>query len=244
MLTTPEEPPTHSRTWSMAALAAEAALDAPRASMMAAPRFCTVGMKSFSTQAMPTRSSAGEPPTVAWCRSGYMVGEWLPQMARPEMSVTAAPVLAASCAKARLWSRRVMAVKLRGSSAGALCCAIRQLVFAGLPTTSTFASRLAWSFSALPCTEKIAAFASSRSLRSMPGPRGLEPTRSAMSVPSKATFGSSVATMPRSSGNAQSSISMTTPRRASMAGGISSSCSTTGRSAPSMAPEATRKTSA
>ena len=35
----------------MAALAAEAADDEPRASMMAAPRFCTVGMKSPSSQA-------------------------------------------------------------------------------------------------------------------------------------------------------------------------------------------------
>ena len=34
----------------MAALAADAALEAPRASMIAAPRFCTVGMKSFSIQ--------------------------------------------------------------------------------------------------------------------------------------------------------------------------------------------------
>ena len=37
--------------WSMAALAAEAALERPRASMIAAPRCCTVGMKSPSIQA-------------------------------------------------------------------------------------------------------------------------------------------------------------------------------------------------
>ena len=42
-------PITQSRTWSIAAFAADAALDAPRASMMAAPRCCTVGMKSFSS---------------------------------------------------------------------------------------------------------------------------------------------------------------------------------------------------
>ncbi len=35
-----------SRIWSMQAAPAEAADDAPRAAMMAAPRFCTVGMKS------------------------------------------------------------------------------------------------------------------------------------------------------------------------------------------------------
>ena len=43
-------PSTQSWTWSIAALAADAALEAPRASMIAAPRFCTVGMKSSSIQ--------------------------------------------------------------------------------------------------------------------------------------------------------------------------------------------------
>ncbi len=102
MLTTPTVPRTQSRMWSIAAFAADAALDAPRASMMAAPRFCTVGRKSFSTQAMSTRSSARRPPTVVWCRSGYMVEEWFPQIARPSISVTGTPVFAASCASARL----------------------------------------------------------------------------------------------------------------------------------------------
>ena len=39
------------RMWSMAAFAADAAELAPRASMIAAPRLATVGMKSFSIQA-------------------------------------------------------------------------------------------------------------------------------------------------------------------------------------------------
>ena len=43
-------------------------------------------------------------PTSAWKRSGYWVAEWLPQMVMRLMSVTAAPVLAASCEIARLWS--------------------------------------------------------------------------------------------------------------------------------------------
>ena len=42
-------PSTQSCTWSIAALAADAALDAPRASMIAAPRLATVGMKSLSS---------------------------------------------------------------------------------------------------------------------------------------------------------------------------------------------------
>ena len=160
------------------------------------------------------------------------------------MPSTEAPVLAASCASARLWSSRVMAVKLRGSRSGAFLCAIRQLVLAGLPTTSTFASRDAWSFSALPCTEKMAALASSRSLRSIPAVRGRDPTSSARSVSANATLGSSVATTPFSSGKAQSSSSMMTPFSAFMAGGISSNCRITGRSAPNIAPDAILNTSA
>ena len=51
---------------------------------------------------------------------------------------------------ARLWSRRIMAVKLRGLMSGALRWVISALVLAGLPTTSTRMSLLAWSFIALP----------------------------------------------------------------------------------------------
>ena len=72
-----------------------------------------------------------------------------------------------------------MAVKLRALRSGALRCAMSALVFAGLPTTSTLTSREALSLSALPWTENMAALASSKSLRSIPGPRGLEPTSSA-----------------------------------------------------------------
>ena len=57
---------------------------------------------------------------------------------------------------------------------------------------------------ALPCTEKICAFASSRSLRSMPGPRGRAPTSIATSTSSNASSALSVATTSCSSGNAQS----------------------------------------
>src|SRR6476619_4794002 len=67
-------------TWSMAALAAEAADEAPRASMIAAPRVATVGMNSLSSQACSTCSATGLPLTSAWNRSGYWDAEWLPQM--------------------------------------------------------------------------------------------------------------------------------------------------------------------
>src|ERR1700748_1098189 len=101
-------PLTHVRTWSTAALAADAADEAPRASMIAAPRLATVGMKAFSTQAWSlTTSAAFFPPTSAWKMSGYWVAEWLPQIVIFLMSVTLAPVFLASWLIARLWSRRV-----------------------------------------------------------------------------------------------------------------------------------------
>ena len=77
----PWSPATQSRTWSMAALAAEAADDSPRASMIAAPRFCTVGMKVSSIHAWSLISFAAFwPSTSAWKTSGYCVAEWLPQI--------------------------------------------------------------------------------------------------------------------------------------------------------------------
>ena len=88
--------------------------------MIAAPRLATVGMKSFSIQAWSsTTSAAFLPPTSAWKMSGYCVAEWLPQIVIFLMSVTAAPVLAASCEIARLWSRRVSAEKRSGGMSGA-----------------------------------------------------------------------------------------------------------------------------
>ena len=66
----------------MAALAAEAADDDPRASMMAAPRFCTVGMKSFSSQAWSPTVSAASAANAAidhvhdWV-AGTPEGDWV-----------------------------------------------------------------------------------------------------------------------------------------------------------------------
>jgi hypothetical protein len=50
------------------------------------------------------------------------------------------------------------------------------LVLAGLPTTSTFTSRLATASSALPWPMKIWPLMDSSSARSMPALRGIEPT--------------------------------------------------------------------
>ena len=56
-------PLTQSYTWSMAALAAEAAEDAPRALMIAAPRWATSGMNVPVSQSASTCSAALRPLT-------------------------------------------------------------------------------------------------------------------------------------------------------------------------------------
>src|SRR3546814_14636623 len=82
-------PRTQSWTWSMAALAAEAAELEPRASMMAAPRFCTVGMKSLSSHAWsePAAPKPFVPATPAWHTSGCWVAVACPQIVVLVMSV-------------------------------------------------------------------------------------------------------------------------------------------------------------
>src|SRR5581483_2289158 len=61
-------------TESITAFAADAADDAPRASMMAAPRLCTVSMNVVRSQsASPITSGAGLPPMRALRKSGYCV---------------------------------------------------------------------------------------------------------------------------------------------------------------------------
>ncbi len=134
-----------------------------------------------------------------------------------------------------------MAVKRPGSSSAALLMAMSEFVFAGLPTTRTLTSRCAERDSASPCGLKIPPFAESRSARSMPALRGIEPTRIAMSTSPNAVSASSVQTTSDSSGNAQSSSSIRTPSSAPSAGVISRSCSATGVSGPSIEPDAIRK---
>src|ERR1700712_1259325 len=135
----------------MVAEAADAAEEDPRASMIAAPRLATVGMKSFSSHAWSsTTEAAFLPPTSAWKMSGYWVAEWLPQIVIFLMSVTGAPVLAASWEIARLWSRRVSAENRSFGMSGALVIAISALVLAGLPVTPMRTSSAATEFSALP----------------------------------------------------------------------------------------------
>ena len=154
------------------------------------------------------------------------------------------PSLLASWAIARLWSRRIIAVKRSRGTPSAFDIAIRQLVLAGLPTTSTLTSSAAPAAIASPCGLKIPPLASSRSARSMPGPRGRAPTSRPTLQPSKAALGSSKMSIRRSSGKAQSSSSIAVPSAALTASGISSRLSSTGVSGPSIWPLAIRNSSA
>src|SRR3954466_15981879 len=95
-------PANQSCMWSMAADAAEAADDAPRALMIAAPRCCTVGMKLSSYHLRSTSECAALPSTVQKLRSGYCVDEWLPQISILRIFVTWLPDFSASCETARL----------------------------------------------------------------------------------------------------------------------------------------------
>jgi len=60
-------------------LAAEAAEEAPRAAMMAAPRLPTVSQKAPWSQAVSVMTLvAGRPLIVAWAKEGNIVGLWFP----------------------------------------------------------------------------------------------------------------------------------------------------------------------
>ena len=200
--------------------------------MIAAPRLATVGMKSFSIQSWsfddlggvlagdlgvedvgvlsrrvvaPDRHllDVGDRGTRSWRRAGRSPGCG---------RAGSAPRTARPGCRGR-WSSRSGRWCSRG-------CRSRRRV----------RRRQRPSFSALPCAVKMAPLASSRSLRSMPGPRGLAPTSRARLTPSKIFFGSAPISTPARVGNAQSSSSMTTPSSAFSAGSISSRRSSTGRS--------------
>ena len=85
--------------------------------MMAAPRFATAGMKSSSIQA--GSSATGAPSKRSCDASGTWLVEWLPQIVIRDKRPTPTPRWAASCASARLWSSRVIAVNRSGGTSGA-----------------------------------------------------------------------------------------------------------------------------
>ena len=59
------------------------------------------------------------PFTWAWDRSGYWVEEWLPQTVSLRTAVTGTSSRFASWETARLWSRRIIAVKRSAGMSGA-----------------------------------------------------------------------------------------------------------------------------
>mmetsp|Transcript_4634 Transcript_4634/g.9597 ORF Transcript_4634/g.9597 Transcript_4634/m.9597 type:complete len:223 (+) Transcript_4634:237-905(+) len=213
-------PTNQSWMWSTAAEPAEAAEEAPRTSMISAPLFCTRGrnsLASHSSTLSPRASLAATPSMVQLLISGYMVGEWLPQMTSLRMVSISLPDLSESWARARLWSRRVMAVKFSTGMLGAWWARMRALVLAGLPTTTVLQVFLAVLSMAAPVLLKMAPLSLRRSARSIPGPRGLAPTRMAASTPSKPFSRLSVSTIPFTRGKAASLISIAVPLRAFMA---------------------------
>src|SRR5215213_6681597 len=93
----PVVPLSHVFTWSMAPLAADRALDSPRALITAAPRVCTIGTNVCSSQARSVMLSvAGLPLIRAFAKSGYWVFEWFPQMVTFDTAPFGTPAFLAS----------------------------------------------------------------------------------------------------------------------------------------------------
>src|SRR5262249_3687093 len=131
----PGVPLIHVFTWSIAPLAADSALESPRALMTAAPRVCTIGTNVCSSHARSVIVSvAGFPLTFALVKSGYCVFEWLPQTVTLLTAPLGTPAFLASAATARLWSSRVIALHRSAGISRPLRLATRQFVLHGLPT--------------------------------------------------------------------------------------------------------------
>src|SRR5262249_9369454 len=123
-------------TWSSVPFAADRAELLPRALMTAAPRVWISGTNVFSSQPRSvTTSVAGLPLILALVKSGYCVLLWLPQMVTHVTSSLGTPAFFASAARARLWSRRVMAVQRSAGMSLAVLQADGQFALSGLTRT-------------------------------------------------------------------------------------------------------------
>jgi hypothetical protein len=120
----PLVPSAQSRMWSMAALAADAADDRPRASMMAAPRLPTVGRKVLAFHSWSLIMSL----TLAIDGGKAVVGVHGGRVVAPDHQFFdvghGLAGLGSDLAQARLWSRRSMAVKFLRGRSGALFMAM------------------------------------------------------------------------------------------------------------------------
>ena len=203
-------------TWSIAAFAALAAEDAPRASMIAAPRLATVGMKSFSSQSWSSTTSAAVwPPISAWKMSGYCVAEWLPQIVSRVMSSTRR----SSCASQLAQRAVVVEARHRGEPLGRHVRRVGrgdQRVGVGRVADDEDAyvvggagvDRLALRLEdAAVRLEQVAALHARRTRPGADEQRDVRPRR-------RRRVASSVMSMPASSGNAQSSSSIAVPSAA------------------------------
>src|SRR5207302_1647062 len=117
---------------------------------------------------------------------------------------------------------------------------MRQLVLHGFPTTTTRTDDAAYRWMALPSSTKIGPFLRIRSPRSMPGPRGTDPTRSTQSAWSCVSARSADALTRSSSGYAPSSSSMSTPLALSIICGMSARRRSISVSGPNISPDAMR----
>ena len=121
---------------------------------------------------------------------------------------------------------------------------MRQLVLHGFPTTTMRTDDAAYRWMALPSSTKIGPFLRIRSPRSIPGPRGTDPTRSTQSAWSCVSARSADALTRSSSGYAPSSSSMSTPLALSIICGMSARRRSISVSGPNISPDAIRGRSA
>ena len=105
---------------------------------------------------------------VAFKRSGYIVGLWLPQTVKLFIYDKWQPDFSAIWKSALLWSSLIIAVKLVFGILLALELAIKALVLAGLPTTRILQSAAAFSSIALPYSVNILPLSFSKSPLSIP----------------------------------------------------------------------------
>ena len=107
-------------TESITAFAAEAADEAPRASITAAPRFWIVSTNlPLSHPWSVMTSNTGKPAMRALRASGYCVVEWFPHTARLEIAPTGTFAFFASWVRPRFSSSRVMANQRSAGISGA-----------------------------------------------------------------------------------------------------------------------------
>ena len=208
----------------------------PRASMMAAPRCCTVGMNVPSSQAWSSTTSAAVLPFDLGVEEVGVLGGGV---VAPDGHVGDVAHGHAGLGGELGHGPVVVEAGHRGEALVGRCparCSWRSgsWCWPGCRPRGPCMSSAALSERALPWTVKMAPLASSRSLRSMPFDRGREPTSRAQLASSKAVVG--VVGLDDAGEQREGAVvelHRDAARARPMAGGISSSCRMTGWSGPS-----------